>query len=105
MATMPTAIIGLNDPLAMGAMIEAQRHGLRVPEDLSVVGFDDVDFACELRPSLTTVRIPAAEIGVATAEYLLARVRNAAVPRTVEVPVDLIVRDSTCPPRTSAGGS
>lgn len=99
MATMPTAVIGLNDTLALGAMLEAQRHGLRVPQDLSIVGFDDLDYAPELRPSLTTVRIPAAEIGTAAAEYLLARIRNAPLSRTVEIPANLIVRDSTCPPR------
>ena len=103
MTTMPTAVIGLNDTLAFGALIEAQRHGLRVPQDLSIVGFDDLDYAAELRPALTTVRIPAAEIGTATAEYLLARIRNTPVSRTVEIPADLIVRDSTCPPRSLSG--
>jgi LacI family transcriptional regulator len=100
MPDMPTAVIGLNDALAFGALLEAQRQGIKVPGDLSVVGFDDLDFAAELTPALTTVRIPAAEIGVATAEYLLARIENRAVSRVVQIPANLIVRDSTASPRT-----
>ena len=101
MTEMPTAVIGLNDSLAFGALLEAQRQGLKVPSDLSIVGFDDLDFAAELTPSLTTVRIPAAEIGVATAEYLLAQIENKSVSRTVQIPANLIVRDSTAPPRSA----
>ena len=100
MPTVPTAVIALNDTLALGALLEAQRHGLRVPQDLSIIGFDDLDFAAELRPSLTTVRIPAEKIGTSTAEYLLAKIQNTPVSRTVEVPANLIVRDSTGPPRS-----
>jgi LacI family transcriptional regulator len=98
MEPMPTAVICLNDTLAFGAFLEARRHGISIPRDLSIVGFDDLDYAAELSPSLTTVRIPAAEMGSAAAEYLLARIAKRPTAHMIEIPANLIVRDSTCPP-------
>lgn len=98
MKNVPTAVICLNDALAFGAILEAKSRGLKLPGDLSVVGFDDLDFAAELSPSLTTVRVPAAEIGAATADSLLARIEKRPVPRVLELPAHLIVRGSTSHP-------
>lgn len=97
----PTAIYCGNDMLAFGALIECARQGIRVPQDLSIAGFDDLDFASQIRPALTTLHVPAREIGVRTAEYLLARVAGEPAPPTIEIPVGLMVRDTTAPPRKS----
>ena len=67
----PTAIFAFNDNIAIGAMQAARARGLRVPDDLSVVGFDDVEHATIVTPALTTVRQPLAEMG-RTAVSLLA---------------------------------
>jgi LacI family transcriptional regulator len=101
MKKVPTAVICLNDALAFGVILEAKSRGLKLPGDLSVVGFDDLDFAAELSPSLTTVRVPAAEIGASAADSLLARIAKHSVPRVLEIPANLIVRGSTSPPARS----
>lgn len=98
MKKVPTAVICLNDALAFGVILEAKSRGLQLPGDLSVVGFDDLDFAAELSPSLTTVRVPAAEIGASAADSLLARIAKRPVPRVIEIPAHLVVRGSTSPP-------
>ncbi len=95
----PTAIIGTVDLLAIGAMIEAQGRGIAVPEALSVVGIDNVDFAAHLSPSLTTVDIPAAEIGAETAARMLQILGGSdEQPQHLELPIDLVIRHSSaCP--------
>lgn len=95
----PTAVYCGNDLLAFGALIECARQGVRVPQDLSVAGFDDLDFASQIRPALTTLHVPAREIGERAAEYLLARIAHQPVSPTIEVSVGLMVRDTTAPPR------
>lgn len=67
----PTAVLCANDLLALGVLLSAQRRGLDVPGDVSLVGYDDVEFVEALRPALTTVRQPSFEVGVAAAEMLL----------------------------------
>lgn len=94
----PTAVYCGNDLLAFGALIECARQGVRVPQDLSVAGFDDLDFASQIRPALTTLHVPAREIGERAAEYLLARIAREPVSPTIEVSVGLMVRDTTAPP-------
>lgn len=93
----PTAIIGTADLLAIGAMIEAQGRGIRVPGDISFAGIDNVDFAAHLSPSLTTVDIPAASIAAEAATILLRRLVGEAGTgaATVSLPVNLVVRHST----------
>lgn len=95
----PTAVYCGNDMLAFGALIECGRQGIRVPQEISIAGFDDLDFASQIRPALTTLHVPAREIGVRTAEYLLARVAGEPAPPTIEITVGLMVRDTTAPPR------
>jgi LacI family transcriptional regulator len=95
----PTAIFAFNDNHAIGALQAARARGLRVPEDLSVVGFDDVEHATIVTPALTTVRQPLAEMG-RTAVSLLMRLleRQRFETLHVELATRLVVRDSTGPP-------
>jgi LacI family transcriptional regulator len=104
-AKRPTAIFAFNDNLAIGALQAARERGLRVPEDLSVVGFDDVEHATIVTPALTTVRQPLAEMG-RTAVSLLMRLLEGQRFETVHVELGtrLVVRDSTAPPRVPARG-
>lgn len=98
MSPPPTAVICGNDHLAFGALIECGRQGIAVPRQLSVVGFDDLEFASQIVPPLTTVQVPAEEIGRRAAEYLVAFLSGETAPQTTEVAVSLIVRDSSGPP-------
>ncbi|MGC9668721.1 LacI family DNA-binding transcriptional regulator [Planosporangium sp. 12N6] len=101
----PTAILCFSDAIAYGVVQAATDLGLRVPEDLSVVGFDDNPLAGQVRPALTTVRQDVEEKGRAAAAALTAAIVRARTGRPAEVrrillPTELIVRDSTAPPPT-----
>lgn len=99
----PTAIFCFNDEMAIGVLHTAKQHGLRVPDDLSVVGFDDIRFAQFSDPPLTTVRQPMRELGEATVRLLLDILRgNVKDAVSVTLPHALIVRASTGPPRAQA---
>lgn len=98
----PTAVVCGNDQLAFGALIECGRHGLSVPRDMSIVGFDDLEFASQIVLSLTTIRVPAEEIGRRAAEVLLAKINGEPAATANEVPVSLIVRESSAPPLAPA---
>lgn len=102
-----TALFCFNDIAAIGAIRAAQDAGLRVPEDLSVVGFDDIITAAYYRPGLTTVRQPLREMGTAGAELLLQRIAHPgnAYPDEIVMQPDLIVRESTGPVPQSSGSS
>ena len=91
-----TALIALNDLMAAGVLAAASALGRRVPEDLSVIGFDDLPFAADLSPALTTVRLPLREMGERAMELLLAAPDEAAM-TTVDVPTELVIRASTAP--------
>jgi LacI family transcriptional regulator len=96
----PTAVIGFNDKVAVGALDAAAERGLRVPADLSVTGFDDLDLAQATTPRLTTVRQPLQEMGrmaVGLMVRLLERHRLDAL--HVELATELVIRDSTGPVR------
>jgi LacI family transcriptional regulator len=97
----PTAVLCGNDVLAVGALLEAAALGLKVPDDLSITGFDDLDLARELAPGLTTVHAPLEEMGRLTADFLLAAEPDAGPARHIELPAELVVRGSTGPPRPS----
>lgn len=94
-----TAVVGGNDPLALGALLECQARGIRVPEEMSIVGFDDIELAGEITPGLTTVRVPSAEIGREAGRRLLARLAGEEVPRVMELAAPLVVRGTTGPPK------
>jgi DNA-binding LacI/PurR family transcriptional regulator len=72
----PTAIFAANDLMALGAIYRIQDAGLRVPDDVAVVGYDDRDFAKIVKPRLTTVSLPVYEMGQIAAEKLLAQIRG-----------------------------
>jgi LacI family transcriptional regulator len=91
----PTAVICGNDQLAFGALIEAQMQGLDVPRDISVAGFNDLDFAAYVTPTLTTVRVAADEIGRRAGDYLLARIAAEPAAPFTEIDAELVVRAST----------
>ncbi|MFI9019520.1 LacI family DNA-binding transcriptional regulator [Streptomyces griseus] len=93
----PTAIICDDDILAAGACKAARRLGLRVPDELSVTGFDDLALATALEPELTTVRLPAERVGERGMEALLAVLDGRPAERD-GLPVRLVVRGSTAPP-------
>lgn len=92
-----TAVICGNDILALGALVECAALGRKVPGDLSVTGFDDIELAGEISPALTTIRIPTAEIGRRAAGRLLARLEGRRVERGEELAVELVVRESSGP--------
>jgi DNA-binding LacI/PurR family transcriptional regulator len=99
----PTAVLCFSDALAAGVVRAAEDLGLRVPQDLSVVGYDDTPLAAHMRPALTTVHQDAAEKGrIAAAELAAAVARHRAGEppevRHIVLPTELVVRDSTAPP-------
>lgn len=89
-----------NDDMAVGAIRRLEQAGRRVPEDVSVVGFDDVDIALAVSPGLTTVRQPAAEIGARAAEILIEGLvgKRPIASGLTELPVELVVRGSAAAP-------
>ena len=93
----PTAIVAASDLMAVGATRALVAAGLRVPEDVSVVGFDDLPLATLVRPELTTVRQDPARIGAAAADAVLERIEGEPANRTT-VPVELVVRASSQSP-------
>jgi LacI family transcriptional regulator/LacI family xylobiose transport system transcriptional regulator len=97
----PTAIFAGSDMQAFGVFEAARRAGLRVPDDLSVVGFDDLPLARSAWPPLTTVRQPLEEMA-ALATRMALDISRGETPETrrVELATDLLIRDSTVPPRT-----
>lgn len=94
-----TALVCFDDIAAIGAIRALMDHGLRVPEDVSVVGFDDIQGAAFHNPSLTTIRQPLAQMGKVAARILLQRIRGQATfPSEVFIEPELVIRESTCPP-------
>jgi len=93
----PTAVLAMSDAMAIGAVRHAREQGLRIPDDLSVVGFDDVDLAAHVDPPLTTVHQPIREKGAVAARLLLARIAVGAShrPERVRLATELVVRSST----------
>jgi LacI family repressor for deo operon, udp, cdd, tsx, nupC, and nupG len=99
----PTAVFCFNDEMAMGVIGAARRRGLRIPDDLSVVGFDDIRFAECIDPPLTTIAQPMREIGEGTVRLLLEILNGSALaPVSVTLPHTLQVRGSTAAPRRHA---
>ena len=99
-----SALVCYNDVSAFGAIRALVDHGLRVPEDVSVVGFDDIQNAAFHNPSLTTIRQPLNQMGGVAARILLQRIRGQATfPDSVPILPELVIRDSTCPPGPRRG--
>jgi LacI family transcriptional regulator len=94
-----TALVCFNDIAAIGATRALMNHGLKVPGDVSIVGFDDIQGAAFHNPSLTTIRQPLHQMGTTAARILLQRIRGQATfPDFIPIHPELIIRESTCPP-------
>jgi DNA-binding LacI/PurR family transcriptional regulator len=98
----PTAVVCDDDILAAGAYKALRRRGLRIPDDVSVTGVDDIALAAALDPELTTVRMDAELFGERGMHALLA-VLDGRTPDAGDIPVQLVVRGSTAPPGASPG--
>jgi LacI family transcriptional regulator len=94
----PTAVLCTNDYLAAGAVFEARSMGLRIPEDVSISGFDDIELAENTDPPLTTVHVPDHEMGAATADYIIGLLAGAAPAQPEKLDAELVIRASTGPP-------
>jgi DNA-binding LacI/PurR family transcriptional regulator len=91
----PTAVFAASDMLAVGALAAAREKGLRVPEDVSVAGFDDIDFAAFTDPPLTTVRVPASQMGEMAVQVLMEMIEgNSREVKQISLDTELIVRGS-----------
>jgi LacI family transcriptional regulator len=97
----PTAIFASNDVMAMGVMDAVRNRGLRIPEDVSVIGFDDIPQASLIRPALTTISQPLEKMGRVATQMLLDLLHqpDKKIDR-IELPTQLVVRDSCKPPQS-----
>jgi LacI family transcriptional regulator len=96
-----TALVCYDDFAAIGAVKAIRDHGLRVPEDISVVGFDDIEGASYNTPSLTTIRQPLKQMGTVAAHILLKRIRGLeTVSNVAPILPELVIRESTCAPKS-----
>ncbi len=95
----PTAIFCGNDILAVGALFEAQARGIAVPEELSIVGYDNLELAAQVAPALTTVHVPSSEMGAQAANILSLMLSHKSVPRRTRIGTALIIRNTTGPAR------
>jgi LacI family transcriptional regulator len=100
----PTAVIAYNDLMALGVLHAVRAHHLRVPEDISVIGFDNIPQSAMVYPSLTTVQQPLEKMGRAATQILLDILKNPEkdVGR-IELPTELIVRNSTSAQKDRTG--
>jgi LacI family transcriptional regulator len=92
-----TAVVAYNDLIAMGLLRACRDTGIRVPEDLSIIGFDDIFGADLTSPALTTVRSPMRELGEGAIRKLLADINGQAIDNGLKLTTELIVRESTAP--------
>jgi LacI family transcriptional regulator len=96
-----TAIFACNDDVAIGAMQAVRDMGMNVPQDVSIVGFDNIDSAADVHPPLTTIHVHKRWIGVAAVQTLIERARSPDKPKTTTtVSTDLIIRQSVISPKT-----
>ncbi|BAP45358.1 LacI family transcriptional regulator [Pseudomonas sp. StFLB209] len=99
LAERPTALFCENDEMAIGALKQIKQQGLRVPEDISLVGFDDIPFAAYCDPPLTTIAQPAEAFGQLAVEMLIALIeKKPLTAQHVTLPFELTLRQSTAPP-------
>ncbi len=104
MTDSPTAIFACNDVMAVGVISAAAEMGLEVPDDLSIIGFDDIRLASFTNPTLSTIAQPKYELGAAAVTMLLERMQDPQLPsRRRLFGIDLIVRKSTGPPPPGRG--
>lgn len=100
----PTLIFASNDVMAMAAMDAVRERGLRVPDDISILGFDDIPQSSLIHPALTTVRQPLEQMGRVATQMLLEILKNPEIkPGRIALPTELILRDSTAKPKDRPG--
>jgi DNA-binding LacI/PurR family transcriptional regulator len=106
MAVRPTAVLCFSDDIAVALIAELRRRAIQVPQDISVIGFDDSAIADYVFPPLTTINQPTNDLGAAAVRLLLDRLRgDDALPATVVVDSRLIVRESTAGPKPQSKGN
>jgi LacI family transcriptional regulator/LacI family purine nucleotide synthesis repressor len=93
-----SAVFCANDLIAIGAIKTAAKAGIRVPEDLSVIGFDDIPFAANCMPELTTISLKCNELGRTAADVLHKLITDKKVSRLTSLQPELVIRESTAPP-------
>jgi DNA-binding LacI/PurR family transcriptional regulator len=94
--TRPTAVFIASDVVAMGAILAIKRAGLRIPQDIAIVGFDDIPLAEYFDPPLTTIRVPAFALGWAVSERLIRLIQNEGLDQnSVFLKSELVVRKSS----------
>jgi DNA-binding LacI/PurR family transcriptional regulator len=98
----PTAIMCSNDMTALGVLHKVYRAGLRVPHDLSVIGFDDIQMARVMIPPLTSIRMSRLELAKTAVAALRARVEGMPCEREYRIETQLVVRESTSGPPTAS---
>ena len=94
----PTAIFAGNDEMAIGIYTAARKAGLNIPDDLSIVGFDDTPMASRIWPQMTTVRLPIREMGKSAADRLLDQIQGKSVKASKQFVPEIVVRQSTSRP-------
>jgi LacI family transcriptional regulator len=95
---LPTAVVLASDPMAIGAIRALHEAGIKVPEDISVISFDDIEAAAFLNPPLSTVKVQTEEMGKTAVKLLYDRLKNEReIPLRVTLPTKLVLRDSTGP--------
>ncbi len=94
----PTAIVCGNDVLAVGAISRAKALGVKIPGDVSITGFDDIDIASIIEPPLTTVHVPHRRMGAAAAQMLLRLIEGEDVDQRIEIGVEITFRETLGPP-------
>ncbi|MBI1932819.1 MAG: LacI family DNA-binding transcriptional regulator [Ignavibacteriales bacterium] len=90
-----TAIFACNDAMAIGAMHFLKENNYKIPEDISIIGFDDVEADLLLDPPLTTIRVPKVELGAEALRVIIELIKNKSNAKKILVPVELIIRKST----------
>src|SRR5260370_5955045 len=92
------AVFAANDLMAFGAMRALRQSGRRVPDDVAIVGFDDLPASAMTHPPLTTIRQPLYEMGRAAASMVMAAVRGEPIAQRIELPTSLVIRESSGKP-------
>lgn len=97
----PTAVLCHGDQMAMGLAMACNQESVRVPEDLSIIGWDDIPFASTITPPLTTIRVPRFDLGRCAGEMLVRLIKVEQTDTDMELPLTLVHRGSCCPPGQS----
>ena len=96
LSSLPTALVVANDMMALGIMLTLQDNGIRIPEDIAIVGYDNIPETTIIRPTLTTLEQNSAEIGYTLVDLLFERIENPSLPsRRIKIPTNLVIRNST----------